>query len=202
MISIITPTINRSSEILERCILSVDSQTFKDFEHIIISDTYLERTPMELCSKYNNNRYYHSTNQPPSRTWGAYPRQYALNNIVSKDSKYCVFLDDDNILFPHYLEKMFNTIENGLDAVICPIIHLGPLSNKFFNSVPNIVKGNPPVLQNIDTLNVIVKTEIIKEIGWICEKDENGYCNDGLTYEKLFKNIKYGYVDEILAVHL
>lgn len=210
---IITPTYNRPYEIVERCMRSVLTQTYVfrgdcNIDHLIISDQ--EDTPKELeeLSYWDDNNVFittTSTSLPNSNTWGAYPRQFGLDFYKDKEYDYVMFLDDDNIIFPHYVEKQVNNIEhNNLDASICGVLHNGPLHPQYFSHSPNVVWGRPPLLRNIDTLNVMFKREVFEKHRWVCKVGEEGYCNDGETYEKIFMDdsIRFGYFDEILAVHL
>lgn len=210
---IITPTYNRPYEIVERCIRSVFSQTYVtrgdcDITHLIISDQ--EDVPKELedLRAWNDNEIYiisTSTGLPNSNTWGAFPRQFGLDIYKDNEYDYVMFLDDDNIIFPHYVEKQIKNIkDNNLDASICGIFHSGPLSPIYFDRSPNIVWGRPPLLRNIDTLNAMFKKEVFDKHRWTCKVGEDGYCNDGETYEKIFKDdsLKFGYLDEILGIHI
>ena len=47
---------------------------------------------------------------------------------------------------------------------IYKIIHVGPLPPNL-GAPPKVLNGNPPVLQNIDTLQVCVKSQIMKQHG-------------------------------------
>ena len=92
---------------------------------------------------------------------------------------------------------MISGIKN-YDIGICKIIHMGPLPINL-HPPPKILNGNPPVLRNIDTLQIIVKTEIMKKEGWEVDK---GYLADGFTIEKICKNNSYTFINQILGIHM
>lgn len=94
---------------IERAILSVENQTFKNIEIIIVNDCSTDNTEREilkLCDKYNNIIYIkHKENK---KAGGA--RNTALKNAIGE---YIVFLDGDDMLAEdNVLEKLDKTIGN------------------------------------------------------------------------------------------
>lgn len=214
--SIITPTYNRDLSIVKRCIDSVNGQSYNNWEHIIISDCdYDEVQIKELCENMPNcdKRVYMNTGKQNSNTWGAYPRNIAQQKATGD---FCLFLDDDNIIMSHSLRIAHDIIDDKTLAVIWSIYHNGPLSTYHIpdSGVVNnntrlsyILSGIPPEKYKIDTLNLIIKTNVICEVGWVCNVGYSGYCNDGDTYDKIFKggiikNDEIKITPEILGVHL
>lgn len=199
---IITPTYKRDISILERCILCVKSQSYPKVRHLVVyDDLEVPDDVYDLCESHGVEVI--SIGAENSNTWGAYPRQFGMEyDLFGAD--YVAFVDDDNVIFPTYVSKMVEKIESEpLDAVICEIIHMGPLSKAFFSNIPAVVTGKPPMLKNIDTLNVLFRWGTFAKFGWVVDKGDEGYFNDGYTYERIFQSgIKYGYVSEVLGVHL
>lgn len=215
--SIITPTYNRSVDVVKRCIESVNGQSYDNWEHIIISDCdYDEPEIKYLCLNMPNatKRIYTNTGVVNSNTWGAYPRQYGIEKHSNGD--YCIFLDDDNILLSHALRMAYENIDDKTKSVIWSIYHNGDLNPNFLpdsipvNINPNIsyiLTGNPPRKYIIDTLNAVLKTDVIKTIGWVCNVGNLGYCNDGDTYDKIFqsgfiKDDEIKFISEVLGIHV
>lgn len=199
-VTIITVTYNRSKEVLKRCLDCVESQTFKDWHHLVIVDdeTIDQHISSHLLKMYSCQKReflalgYHSNN------WGNSPRQFAIE--YTKDhSKFIVFLDDDNVVFPNYLDTFMTYFQKhpSHDLVICRIIHLGPLPS-FHCPPPKILDGNPPVLQNIDTLQVCLRSHIAKTFGWL----DKGYMADGYTIQNFAEHCTYGFLEDILGVHM
>jgi glycosyltransferase involved in cell wall biosynthesis len=210
MFTIITPTIKRDPKIIQRCIDSVNGQSFEDWEHIIISDCPQEDHVIELINnnKFSEKRKYLFNDSGYDKTWGAIPRNMGIYNADPK-SKFIIFLDDDNIIFPHHLRTMWDLIGDK-KAGICPIFHNGPLNPQFIpeymfmvnnKKFSYILTGETQKLYLIDSLNIVIRTDIMQKCGWVVNTE---YVNDGQTIEKLFSEyVKDDYVitNEVLGLH-
>jgi len=205
LISICIPTYKRDSKIIERVLRSIIYQSPNLLDRIrvvIISDVNGKEPHVEkLVEKYKNviNIIYKSSNKhlgDYANTNRSILLEYAHNYL---HTKYNLFLDDDNLIFPHYLETCIDKLESNpeIDFTICKIIHLGPLPPHFGKI--DILTGVPPVKQNIDTLQVFCKTSKMYECGWDVDA---GYIADGVTFEKLANMAEWIEIDEILGVHL
>lgn len=192
LITIITPTYKRNLSVVLRCVESVKSQTFKDYEHIVCSDGYFDEKIQEESILRNFKYMFSPANLG---NYGAGIRTFVQNQT---DSKYLVFLDDDNILYSNYLEKMISNI--GLEKyVTCDILHCG-MVQEFVGKTPLILKGNNIQLYWIDTLQMMVERKMFEEVGgW----EMKGYCSDGYTYQKIHEIYpNHAYVSEVLAIHI
>lgn len=195
-ITIITPTLQRPPAVLARCIASVDRQTWSDWEHLICSDGQHEPAVEELVHRGNDKRRRYLHMSRPLGHYGAGVRA-ALTLEVRSD--YLAFLDDDNLIFPTYCERMVRALDAHSEAAfaICQIVHCGPLHPRF-GLPPAILTGVPPISNNIDTLQVVVRTEAMQHSGWVL----NGHTSDGDTYAKLSQHRAWVTVDEVLGIHL
>lgn len=206
---VITPTIaSRPFEVLEQSILSVKWQSYdtNNITHIVCTDGYYDTFLNHKLQQYNVS--YCATEKEPSKTYGGYVRDWVHKNQIHKysNAKYVCYLDDDNILFPNYIKTMVNAIENSTDPAvkfaISKTVHLGPLPQHLLPA-PAILNGIPPVLQNIDTIQILSEIDAIEDIGWeVRGSDNGGYFNDGYTYERLGQKYSYVEVPEILSIHL
>lgn len=99
-VSIITPTFN-SERFIAETILSVQAQTYKDWEMIIVDDCSTDRTAEIVASfqeKDSRIKYlYNSTNKG-----SAFSRNLALQKAKGK---WIAFLDSDDLWHPEKLEK-------------------------------------------------------------------------------------------------
>ena len=206
---IITPTYRRDLKTIERCVACVRSQVYEgNIYHIICSDGDREdslaafQDIKKQTGSDNRILRYCWTNEH-TNSWGAGVRQHVLRDIPAVEGAYVAHVDDDNIIFPHYVRDQVMALEAHPECgfSICQIIHDGPLPDHL-GRPPAIITGIPPRVQNIDTLQVIVRIEAMRTCGWICETGSMGYLNDGRTYEKLGKLFKYVEVPDILGVHL
>jgi glycosyltransferase involved in cell wall biosynthesis len=149
LISIITPTWHGNPDRLRRCINSVVRQSYNNFEQWIASDGELESTTQEIVKRFEDQRIRYLTTATRHGGWGAAVRQEVMVDAVT--GLYLVFLDDDNIIFPTYLEKMLRALHSVPVAkfAICEQLHFGPLQP--FHGEPPIVLPGVPKLYHIDT---------------------------------------------------
>jgi glycosyltransferase involved in cell wall biosynthesis len=200
-IAIITPTYQRDLSIIQRCINSTLNQTYSNFTHYIRSDGGREKDVQNLISKLKDKRLRYSFETKHHNNYGNTLRNNLVQNIKAD---YIVFLDDDNVIFSRYLETMLHFLslpdayKRNIAFAICRIVHWGPLP-KHLSPAPNILRGIPPIKSNIDLLQVMVRADAIKKIGF---DTKNGYFADGITFEKLAKRYNYIEVPEVLAEHL
>lgn len=199
LVTIITPTFQQQDQkSLHRMLASVQTQTYYNWEHIVCSDGGHEQHIANDISVYGESRRQYTCSSQHHGGYGAGVRNEIMR--MKAQGKYLCFLDDDNFLMPDYLEKMVGALEgatNGERFAICKILHFGPVRQDV-GLAPLYLKGEPK-LCFIDTLQIMVHADTMKEMGWIKPED---YCSDGYTYEELGKRYKYVRVDDCLAVHL
>ena len=109
-ISIIIPTYN-SAGLVSEAIESVLSQTFFDYEIIVIDDGSTDNIK-DCIKKYSGKiKYFFQNNQGPAAARN--------NGIKYSKGEYISFLDADDLWTEEYLNKTFNLIaKNNLDVVI------------------------------------------------------------------------------------
>ena len=201
-VAIITPTYKRSSKTLHRCIRSVLWQSYSKTAHYICHDgPWLEDEAVDLLKDEYTSVSWMNT---PARTntYGAGVRQYVLDQLP-ENIKYVIHLDDDNILFPEFVEEHINCLEHHpeVDFSICRISHNGPLP-AHLGEAPKILSGIPPVFQHIDTLQIMVRVKAMRECGWTQFQGDQGYYNDGYTYQRLGELFRWVELPKLLAIHI
>lgn len=112
-VSIIVPVYN-TEQYLKRCIDSILSQTFKDFELILINDGSTDKS-LEIMQEYKKKdsriKILSQPNQGPAIT-----RNIGINKAKSE---YLMFIDSDDYIDNNYIEAYYNNIYNeDLDVVI------------------------------------------------------------------------------------
>lgn len=109
-ISIIVPVFNRPQE-MEELLSSLDAQTNKDFEVIVVEDGSTLKCE-EICETYKAKldlKYFFKNNTGPALT-----RNYGYEKAKGN---YCIFLDSDCILPANYFDTIANTLrERKIDA--------------------------------------------------------------------------------------
>lgn len=113
-VSIIIPIYN-VEKWLFRCLKSIQNQTFKDFEVLLIDDGSPDQS-YKICQNFVKNdtrfKYFKKNNGGLSDA-----RNYGLNYI---SGKYVVFIDSDDFVEKTYLEKLFNAIKkHNAEVALC-----------------------------------------------------------------------------------
>lgn len=105
-ISIITPTYN-SENFIEKTIQSVSSQTYKNYEHLIIDDCSSDQT-IDIVQKYKKSDSRIKLIKMANNGGAAKARNVG---IKSAKSKYIAFIDSDDIWEPDKLKKQLEFME-------------------------------------------------------------------------------------------
>lgn len=106
LVSIITPTYNSAKYIAET-ILSVQNQTYSNWEMIIVDDGSVDETEhiIKSISVHDNRIQFFKLNQNSGPA-------IARNKAIEKaQGGYMTFLDADDIWFPGFIENSIRTIE-------------------------------------------------------------------------------------------
>lgn len=117
IVSIIVPIYN-AAETLERCLDSIQSQSFCDFEVLLINDGSTDNSAA-ICTRYcqNDARFKLITleNSGPSVA-----RNTGIDNAVSK---YLYFVDSDDYIEANTIEAFYNAAEESqADITFCGFI--------------------------------------------------------------------------------
>ena len=124
LISVIMPNYNTPIDYLKEAIDSILTQTYSNFELIIIDDASTNDS-LKFIESYQDNRIVvlkNQTNKGP-----AYSRNRGLD--IAK-GKYIVIMDSDDISTPDRLEILFNYMENNPNVIVC-----GAWAKVFGNSI-------------------------------------------------------------------
>ena len=123
MISVIIPVYNVKKYILN-CLRSISSQTFKDFEVILVDDGSTDGSG-EICDEYikEDTRFkvYHKLNGGVSSA-----RNFALDRI---EGEWVYFCDADDILFHDTLETLSMHYNENVDSTMGGYIRINEQGN-------------------------------------------------------------------------
>ena len=112
-ISVIIP-VYKSEKYIERCLDSVKSQSFTDFEVLIVDDGSPDKSA-ELAEKYTSDRRFKLLRQENGGPGIA--RNTAL---AQARGEYVAFVDSDDAATADYLEKLYDAAKkNQADVVMC-----------------------------------------------------------------------------------
>lgn len=112
MISVIVPIYN-TEKYLDKCLDSIQNQTFTDFEVIMVDDGSTDKSS-EICKQYEEDsrfKYYYKYNGGSS----------SARNLGLKQAsgEYIAFVDSDDMLDPDYLETLAYYCKDGYDIIQC-----------------------------------------------------------------------------------
>ncbi len=109
-ITIITATYYRP-DLLARAIKSVQRSTFKEYEHIIVSDHCPKAQQVYDIFKEDKRIKFFEQEPPHTPNQGARAHNFAIEKKAKTDL-FC-YLGDDNIILPNFLEVMYNALTDG-----------------------------------------------------------------------------------------
>lgn len=197
LVSVIIPTFN-SQQYISQSIDSVYSQTFKNFEIIVIDDGSTDNTRGLILSKYPRVRYYFIENQG-----AAHARNYGIS---LSDGEFIAFLDADDLWNPRKLEKQIELFFADSNLALCFTEHQffndTEVKDGLFKKRDRLMKGD--LVKNIFLYSyvclpsVMVKKAIFADVGMF---DEN-LCaaEDDNLWMRIALNHKFFLLDEPLVM--
>lgn len=121
LVSVVVPTFN-CQDIIEDCLMSVNNQTYKNIEIIIVDSFSIDNTP-KIAKKYGKVFFYGL--DPKQKLIFAVPYQRNFGVFKAK-GEYVYIIDSDMRLVPKVIASCVDLIEKkGADAVIVPEISYG-----------------------------------------------------------------------------
>ena len=106
MVSVILPTYNRA-DMLSRALQSIISQTYQDFEIIVVNDAG-ENVDYIINTLHHQDKIYSITHEVNKGLAAA-----RNTGIRAARGKYIAYLDDDDIFYPRHLETLCNFLDNS-----------------------------------------------------------------------------------------
>ena len=202
LISVVIPAYN-AEQFLDETLESVLSQTYENWECIIVNDGSTDSTESvakKWCEKDSRFRLTNKENGGLSsaRNWG----------IKESKAEYIAFLDADDILIPDSLEVRINVlIEQNVDLVATKIQH-------FADKLPKVSKNNARqdvlyyakegltlflAFNKVTPSTVLCKKSVMDEVGGFTwhKKAENLHC----WLKVLFAGYKIYRIDETLLLY-
>lgn len=196
-IMIITPVYN-GEKYIERCILSIMNQTYKNIEHVIVNDGSNDNTK-EICEKYSDNIILiNKINEGVSKA-----RNKALDQIDEK-VEYVLFVDADDWLEETMCEKLIKkAVESESEIVVCGY-------NNYYENTEKFEKIKLNANANFNFLELITDknsnfggfpwNKLIKSSLITTKFDENIHYYENLLFflENCNNDTKYSIVNECL----
>ena len=196
-ISVVIPTYNRE-KLLPKTLLSIISQSYSNWECIIVDDFSTDNTKKEI-QKYINkdSRFKYVIND---RKKGAQGARNA--GLLKANGEFIVFFDSDDIMHPLFFEKHMTYFkENPLCDVCTCYSHLLNDNNEItgafkWSTHGNILRGLLDRSIYVD-YNCVIRKTVLEKIGLLDEECPSFQEWD--TNIRLAGVAKYGTVHELLV---
>lgn len=200
LISVIIPCYN-IEQYIEKCIESIENQTYKNIEIIAVDDGSKDRTVEileNLKEKYNNITVYKNE----QNRGAAYSRNFAIQKA---NGEYIGFVDSDDYIVSDYYEKLMKEAEKEDADIVLTDIEIiyennsqNPILVKACNG--NVTKMN--IVNNglaASPCNKIIKKELIKQYPFL-----EGKINEDVAsiLPAIVKAEKIAYVEGIKYFYL
>ncbi len=209
IVSVIVPVYN-SEEFLVRCIDSILSQTYRDFELILIDDGSVDQSG-SICDIYANKdnrvKVIHQSN-----AGAAAARNLGIRRAVGK---YLMFCDSDDMVGPMWIMHLVSCVEEDVLPISAYCRNKGQLGqHKKLDGVIEKERVNRSEYYYYHkagiagyVCNALYRRDIVikNSISFRVQRDEGDYNEDllfALTYVKKIKSLIYtGYADYLYDVH-
>lgn len=167
-VSVIVPIYN-VEEYLEECLISLEKQTLKDIEVLMIDDGSTDHSASiakKFEKRHSNFHYFYKENGGLGNA-----RNYAIPYVKGQ---YLIFLDSDDVVPEYAYEKMYNlAVKTGNDMIIGNVKRFN--SKKVYDSVMlhkkvfvedlehTHILENPKLIYDTTSWNKLFKTSFYKE---------------------------------------
>ncbi len=189
-ISVLIPTYNRFN-LLKDAIQSVLDQNYDNFEILVCHDGPSDEYNKFKEDNKNDKIFYYEV--PRRNNYGAAQRNFMLEKVTGD---YILHLDDDNIIYPGYFDKMIAQIDNKTGMVICRIHYNDKEWTNYVLPLADRIQDC-----EIDQLGILFKADIGKMFTW------DDYFGHDHRYIKACENVinaqnlKIKYIPDVLASH-
>ena len=198
--SIVIPTYNRA-DLLRDTLVSIQNQSFEDFEVIIVDDGGKDHTE-QVVAELNDTRFKYHWKENGER---ARARNYGIRKSTGK---YISFHDSDDILYPNHLHIVYEFIRNNPKAKFIATGRQNIDENGaqiLGSTTPNPVRPNDSLIYGnyLSCLGVFIISGLLKENRFL-EDDDLLLSEDWHLWLRIAARVKLYYIPETtcaLRVH-
>lgn len=196
-VSVVTPTWNSAKYICET-IKSVQSQTYQNWEMIIVDDCSTDNT-VEIIKQLAAHDYRIRIYCLPNNQGAALARNQAIKKATGR---YIAFLDSDDIWKKNKIERQIQFMKRNNYAFSCTSYEIinneGVKKNKIIHMPTKINYKKYLVYNILQTVGIMIDTKIINKK--IINMPNVRIGEDAATWLNILKHIDYCYgLDENLA---
>lgn len=177
-VSVIVPIYN-VEKYIDKCLASIQNQTFDDFEVLLINDGTPDGS-MEIAKKYTSAdkrfRIYNKENGGLSDA-----RNYGIARAAGD---FIVLIDSDDFLYKDYLSVLYNAcVENDADMAYCryKFSYCGGKLN-----IPMPFGPKKGVLTGEKAARLLISDTNLQSYAWNKIYRRTLFTNNGITYPKMY----------------
>ncbi len=177
-VSLIVPIYN-VGEYVEKCLRTIQNQTFKDFEVLIINDETKDNSA-EIAQKFcDSDSRFHLLNKKNGGLSDS--RNYGLNYA---NGEYVAFIDGDDYIHKDYLKVLYNAcINNDADISYCRFKY------SYFKSgitLRNPISAKKGVLKKEEALNLLIRDNFLHNYAWNKMYRLSLFKDNNITYPNMY----------------
>tara|TARA_B100001250_G_C19758876_1_gene771474 strand:- start:67 stop:990 length:924 start_codon:yes stop_codon:yes gene_type:complete len=185
-----------SEKYINECINSVLTQTYSNYEIVLINNFSTDRTK-EIILSYSDNRIQYFETKSPLNLGAA-------RNIGLKISKgeYIAFLDSDDTWYPNKLELILKKFTENVGLVYSDVKYFNNKNSFNLYDIRNLYKGNC-FKELLDDYNLCMSSCVISKKAILNQKilfdEELKVCEDLDFFLKIAYVFKIEYVRDVLV---
>lgn len=200
-ISLIIPVYNVEN-FITRCLASVEKQTYKDFEVIIVNDGSTDSSAQIIDSFASQNPNFKVFTIENRGLGGA--RNYGIEKATGE---YIIFLDSDDYIAENCIERFVSSAERDDGDIICcnfcdvaedgtPLLYY---KNRFSEAITNIYKQPQILFNRFSALGKMFKRELFEDMQFVSRE----WYEDLRLIVKLYLNAKkIVYIEDFLFFYV
>ena len=183
-ISVIIPVYNRE-KFLQKCLKSLENQSFKSFEVLIVDDGSNDRSceiADEFCMRNKDWKIFKLGHKGVSHA-----RLFGINN---SSGKYLSFVDSDDVVDPDFLKILYENIRNSQISICNYVTEIIGFNFKF----KNLFFHKPGVFSRNQAIKSLISDISLKSFLW-----------NKLFERKLFENIyipQMCFEDKVMCIQI
>jgi glycosyltransferase involved in cell wall biosynthesis len=165
LVSVITPTWQRHEKLLNRCIPSVQSQTYQRVEHVIVSDGPDPELAGKIAELASGTAFYHPVRfvqlagpHPGGNRYGSLAR---VAGIEASGGALIGYIDDDDALRPEHCAKLAALLADPAPGWAYSL--MASWSN---SGLHTHIGTQPPVCGQIGTPMIMHRRETLEHGTW------------------------------------
>lgn len=177
-VSVIVPIYN-VEKYLDRCLRSIQEQSFEDYEVLMINDGSPDNSAAIAQDYENKDKRFKLFTKPNGGLSDA--RNYGIERATGD---FIAFIDSDDYIHKDYLYTMYHEcVDNDADMSYCRYKY------ELFDSgikIPIIVSAAKEVMKTRDALNILIRDNYLQSYAWNKLYRRSLFIDNDIRYPKMY----------------